>query len=405
MTEFLKDCEWLERPATQAILKAFADADLPCRFVGGCVRDTLLGIPVTDIDIATPAQPTRVIDLLTDAGIKALPTGVAHGTVTAVIARKHFEITTLRRDEETDGRHAKVAFTGDWKEDAARRDFTMNALYADANGKLYDYWGGVADAKAGHVRFIGEAAQRIHEDALRILRFFRFNARFGRDPLDKEGLGACRIMASALDQLSGERIQTEMFKLLVAARAASILSVMQENDILSHVLPGVRNLTVLARLQELEAKAWVVPNPVRALAAILHSGKAQSKETVAFVHERWKLSNADYKRLSFLASHTLGLLPETEQKKYLRRWGRELFLDKLLIEWAQAKGGDEAYSVMFTLAKTWMIPEFPLSGGDLIKAGFQPGPKLGQKLEELEARWEESGYTITKPQLLKAAGC
>jgi poly(A) polymerase len=396
----IEQSEWLKRPATRKLLKAFADADVPVRFVGGCVRDTLLALPVADFDLATPAKPPRVIELLEDARIKVIPTGLAHGTVTAVVDKQPFEITTLRRDEETDGRHAKVAFTADWKEDAARRDFTLNALYADANGKLYDYFGGVEDAKAGHVRFIGEAAERIHEDALRILRFFRFNARFGRGEPDHVGLNACRIMAPALDRLSGERIQTEMFKLFTAPRAAEALMIMQKEDVLPHILPGVRHLERLGRLRELEAMSQVASSPVRSLALILHSGRAQALETIAFVQERWKLSNADTKRLTFLANHALGNIGEMEQKRQLRNWGRELFLDRLLIEWA--RGADADYEAMLKLVRSWAIPVFPLAGADLIEAGFKPGPELGKKLEALEALWEDSGYTLSKKALLAA---
>src|SRR5579872_7361897 len=205
---------WLKWPETQALIKAFADAKAPIRFVGGCVRDALLGRAVQDVDVATPLRPEATMALLQKAGIKAIPTGIDHGTATAVIHGKHFEITTLRKDVSTDGRHATVAYTDDWKEDAARRDFTINALYLSPDGELFDYFNGARDAKEGHVRFIGNAGERIREDYLRILRFFRFYAWYGKTEPDKEALTACTEAANNIGTLSGERVQQEMLKLL-----------------------------------------------------------------------------------------------------------------------------------------------------------------------------------------------
>src|SRR5579859_1790498 len=212
----LNDRSWLDAKATRTLVAALDAGGIDFRFVGGAVRDGLLGRKVSDIDVATPAMPGDVIRAVEAAGLKAIPTGIAHGTVTAVVGRQPFEVTTLRRDVETDGRHAVVAFTDDWRADAARRDFTMNALYADRDGRITDFFGGEADARAGRVRFIGDPGERIAEDALRILRFFRFHAWYGQGALDADGLAASTRLAGMIDRLSGERIRVELFKTLAA---------------------------------------------------------------------------------------------------------------------------------------------------------------------------------------------
>ena len=230
---------WLPAADTRAVLEALMADGKPARLVGGCVRDALAGRPVTDVDIATPETPPRVIDLLRAAGLKAVPTGVEHGTVTAVVRGKPFEVTTLRRDVTTDGRHAVVAFTDDWTEDAARRDFTMNALSADPDGRVHDPFDGVADLAAGRVRFVGEARARIREDVLRILRFFRFHAHYGKGAPDADGLAACRELAPLLPRLSAERVATELLKLLKAPDAAATVRMMREAGILAPILAEI----------------------------------------------------------------------------------------------------------------------------------------------------------------------
>ena len=256
---------WMTCKSTTAVLAALAAAGAPARFVGGCVRDSLLDRPVQDVDIATPTPPDEVIWLLTEASIKAVATGLAHGTVTAVIGRAHFEITTLRRDVETDGRRAKVAFTKDWAADAARRDFTINALYLDPDGAIYDPTGGLADLRAGRVRFVGDAAARIREDYLRILRFFRFHAHYGRGEVDRAGLEACRALAAGVASLSGERLQGELLRLLGAADPTPVLRLMAAEGILAHILPEAIRIERLAGLIEVDRAV----DPLRRLAALV----------------------------------------------------------------------------------------------------------------------------------------
>ncbi|MFQ5959208.1 MAG: CCA tRNA nucleotidyltransferase, partial [Alphaproteobacteria bacterium] len=239
---------WMTVRATRAVVDALRAQGAEVRFVGGCVRDAVAGRKVTDVDIATPDPPETVIRLLEAAGIRVVPTGIKHGTVTAVVARRPFEITTLRRDVETYGRHAKVAFTDDWTADAARRDFTINALFCAPDGTLYDPFGGLDDLRAGRVRFVGDAVQRIREDVLRLLRFFRFYAHYGRPPPDAEALAACRAMALALPSLSGERVCAELLRLLAADDPAAVLELMIEADVLEFVLPEVAGVGALAEL-------------------------------------------------------------------------------------------------------------------------------------------------------------
>ncbi|MEE8534186.1 MAG: CCA tRNA nucleotidyltransferase, partial [Alphaproteobacteria bacterium] len=235
----------MKAPATRAVVDALTADSAEVRFVGGCVRDAVAGRKVTDVDIATPDPPETVTRLLEAAGIRVVPTGIAHGTVTAVIRHRHFEITTLRRDVETYGRRAKVAFTDDWTADAARRDFTINALFCDPDGTLYDPFGGIDDLDAGRVRFVGDAVKRIKEDVLRLLRFFRFYAHYGRPPPDAEALAACRAMARALPGLSGERVSAELLRLLAAPDPAAVLALMIEAEVLAFVLPEVAGLDAL----------------------------------------------------------------------------------------------------------------------------------------------------------------
>ena len=282
---------WRTRDGLDALVAALGAA----RFVGGSVRDTLLGIPVSDLDVATPHAPQEVLARLKRAGIRAVPTGIEHGTVTAVLASGPVEVTTLRRDVSTDGRRATVAFTDDWREDAARRDFTMNALYADpASGTIFDYFDGLADLQARHVRFIGDPLQRIAEDHLRILRFFRFLARFGDVP-DPAALDACTVRAKDLMALSRERIRDELVKLLVAGDAVSVAALLLRHGIFAPVLPEVdeAGIALLARTASREAEAGVAPDPLRRLAALLHP----DPQAADAIGARLKLSNAERKRL------------------------------------------------------------------------------------------------------------
>lgn len=389
---------WLAWPQTQALAQAIA----PLRFVGGCVRDAVLNRSCIDIDAATPLLPAQVMEQLKAAGIKAIPTGIDHGTVTALIDGRHFEITTLRRDVSTDGRHATVAFTEKWREDAARRDFTMNALYCDAQGEVFDYFGGMKDAAEGHVRFIGDVAQRIREDALRILRFFRFFAHYGHGPTDTEGLKACSAEAALIDTLSGERIQQEMLKLLVADKAAQVVDLMQRHGILAHVVLVPVKTDALSRAPQILHKAEHAPDALLSLALLLRTIPENREAIADSIAQRWKLSKAQHKQLQALCMEgNQWQSGEKEWRKTIRAWGKGLFIERMLI--AMAEGADAASAqAAIALARTWEIPLFPVTGDDLVQRGMKPGKELGYTLQRLESLWEEGGYTAGKEELLAA---
>ena len=355
------------------------------RFVGGAIRDTLLGLPVSDVDLATRLEPGEVIERLRAARIKAVPTGIAHGTVTAVSAGTPVEVTTLRRDVSTDGRHATVAFTDDWMEDAARRDFTINALYADPeSGEVQDYFGGLADLDRRLVRFIGDPLTRIAEDHLRILRFFRFHARFGRDEPDPAGLDACTARANDLMALSRERIADELLKLLALADPAPTLKLMVGRGILRPVLPEIDSAGVaeLERLVAREEAAEVPPEPLRRLAALLPA----NPELAASIAARLRLSNRAAKRLVTAAERREDDADRPLELAY--RVGSDEAVDRLLLG-----GGDPA---LVGMVRGWTKPRFPLSGGELIAMGLEPGPTVARTMQAVERSWIESGFAGDK---------
>lgn len=389
--------EWLHWPETTAIIKAFSG--VPIRFVGGAVRDWLLDITVNDVDLATSLPPDKVTELLSTAGIKVVPTGIAHGTVTALVGARHFEITTLRRDVSTDGRRAVIAYTDDWREDASRRDFTMNALYCDTGGEITDYFGGVEDVRNGRVRFIGDPAQRINEDALRILRFFRFNAYYGKGEMEQSALASCSLLAAQLDNLSGERIQQEMFKLLVADNAADVIAIMQEYHILHHVILANVSADSLRQLPSVIRKAGIAPHAVLALALLLRRHKDVGK-LAEDISMRWKLSKAHSWLLSELcASHFILGSNERELKKQIRALGKDQFTLQVITVMAEGADGLPALK----LARHWHIPLFPLTGGDLIECGVSPGKQMGALLGRLEQYWEERDYMPDRNELIDIA--
>ncbi|MBV9990807.1 MAG: CCA tRNA nucleotidyltransferase [Alphaproteobacteria bacterium] len=368
-------------PETAAVMGALGEA----RFVGGCVRNALLGSAVTDIDIATPLAPDAVTARLEAKGIKAVPTGLAHGTVTAVANGKPFEVTTLRRDVETDGRHAVVAFTGDWAEDARRRDFTMNALYADASGEVLDTVGGVDDLKAGRVRFVGDAATRIREDFLRILRLFRFHAWYGKGEIDHDALQAAAAERDGLEGLSAERVQKEMLRLLEAADPMPSLRAMAATGILAIVLPGALDLARLEKLVAIDADNFFAPDPVLRLAA-LGGGKTL------------RLSNAQGERLDDLAEakeKIVSYLSIKDVRRLLYRLGPKRFKDRVFLRWAEDPKASNfiQWRALLALADSWQRPRFPLTGGNVLNAGVPHGPLVGQVLAEVEEWWVESDFT------------
>lgn len=387
---------WMEWEETRKLIEIFRAAQIDMRFVGGCVRDGLLGRAVKDVDVATPAPPSTIAALLSEHGIKVVPTGIDHGTLTAVVKSRPFEITTLRRDVACDGRHAQVEFTADWKEDAARRDFTMNALYVSPEGVLTDFFGGKEDAEAGRIVFIGDPDQRIEEDALRILRFFRFYAHYGVGTVDAAGLAACARHHEAVAHLSGERIQHEMLTLLSAERVLPALAHMQEAKVLEAILGWKPSFKGLENLLEAEGQTQMAADNVRRLAALCLGKEAEA--CIAHLRAEWKLSNPTVKRLQEMV---LGKpLPveadEPMLKAYLRAVGKDIFLDKVLVGWEK----EEYSKTAFRLAHTWKIPEFPVKGADLMAHGVLPGKTLGVLLRRLENQWEASGYKLTQEELL-----
>jgi poly(A) polymerase len=362
-----------------ALLRVLGAETGDTRIVGGAVRDALLGVPVSDIDLATKLTPDRVMERLKAAGLKAVATGIRHGTVTAVVGGLPYEVTTLRSDVETNGRHAVVAFTDDWVADAARRDFTVNALYADpVSGEIFDAFGGLLDLPLRRVRFIGDPLVRIAEDHLRILRFFRFTARLG-GVMDADGLAACRARANDLMTLSRERVRDELLKLLETTDPAPTVAVMLEAGVLQAVLPEARDLARLAAVVGAERAAGVPGDGLRRLAALL----AEDPALADSIGARLRLSNAARARLKGAASP--GAVP-ADPRVLAYRAGQDVALDRLLLT-GDPRSGDWAPKL-----RHWRRPRLPISGKELIAMGLAPGPAVSATLGEVEARWIAAGF-------------
>lgn len=374
----LDAAKWRSRRGMAELLAALGAADGLTRYVGGAVRDELLNLAVSDIDLATRLQPNEVVRRLEAAGIKAVPTGIEHGTITAVSSGLPVEITTLRRDVSTDGRRATVAFTEDWEEDAARRDFTINALSADPQtGEVFDYFGGLRDLKERRVRFIGDAFQRIAEDHLRILRFFRFHARFGSGDPDPEALQACTDRANDLMALSRERIADELLKILALPDPAPTFEVMLQRAILKPVLPEIEptRLGDLQTLIDSESQAGIDPNPLRRLASLL----ARDPQVAGQIAVRLKLSNKARARLTSAATPM-----DSETPRVLAyRLGAELAADRLLLASQPAEAREVA---------SWQPPRLPITGGGLIARGLAEGPIVARTLRSIEEQWLAEGF-------------
>ena len=385
---------WMSTCPTRKLMEALGEA----RFVGGAIRNTLLGRPVNDIDIATPLTPDEVGKRLAAAGIAFVPTGIEHGTVTAIVEGKPFEVTTLRRDVTTDGRHAVVAFTGDWSLDAQRRDFTMNALYADASGEVFDFVGGLEDLKAGRVRFVGDAAKRIREDYLRILRLFRFYAWYGRGEIDADALRAAAAEKVGIAKLSGERIAKEMLRLLEAENPAPVLRPMTASGILAEVLPGEANVARLESLAKIDVVHSFVPDALLRLAALLPHDKTLAGQVAG----RWKLSNEARARLADITGADEKIAPNLsvrEARKLLYRLGVRPFRDRLLLKWAEDAQAADLWRTLLALADAWKRPRFPLTGRDVMLAGVPQGPLVGRVLGEVETWWIDSDFTADEVSL------
>jgi len=387
MTNRLADQDWLTSSATLAVMDAIeAAGGADCaRFVGGCVRNALVGRPVDDIDIATRLKPEDAMAALQAAGLKVVPTGLAHGTVTAVSGRRPYEITTLRRDVETDGRRAVVAFTDDWAEDAARRDFRLNALYADRSGVIFDPTGqGVDDAMAGRVVFVGDPKRRIEEDYLRILRFFRFYAWYGRAEPDVEGLAACAAHAEGLSRLSAERVSKELMKLLSAPDPRPAVAAMRTAGVLTRLIPAVEASNAF------DAMVALTQDPALRLSALL----PDEVEVVTAVARALRLPRALESRLGAAA---VGPIDPMTSPAILRgmvyRLGRQAVLDRMMRSRAvaDAPGTDEAMAGV----ADWPVPRMPVGGRDLARLGVEPGPETGQVLQAFENEWVAADFPTT----------
>ncbi len=384
---------WLKAPATQAVFDALKNQGHLARAVGGAPRNTLAGLPVSDIDIATTAKPEETIAAADQAGLKSIATGLSHGTITIISEGQPFEVTTLREDVETDGRHAKVAFTDDWARDAARRDFTINALYVDADGQVFDPVGGVEDLASGQVRFIGDAKARIEEDYLRILRFFRFTSNFSNGAIDELGLAACKAGREGLAQLSGERIHSELWRLLTTPNAADMIAAMENNGIFAPLFPHPIKAADLAHLIAIEDVQERDPDPVRRFSAMAISDISE----VANIQKQLKLSNTEVARLTAMAEHR-ATPPRDASLKTLRariyHIGSEAFVDTELLTWVRS--GDDPFTdwrfQRLAYGEDWNIPTLPITGGDIVARGIPSGPKIGEILAALEAWWIEADF-------------
>ncbi len=407
---------WLDAPETRAVIAALTAEGAEVRFVGGCVRDALANrpvdlIPTGDVDIATPDAPEKVIRLLEAAAIKAIPTGIEHGTVTAVVGPARFEITTLRLDVETDGRRASVAFTDDWIADAGRRDFTINALSATLDGDVYDPHDGISDLAHGTIRFVGRADERVTEDVLRLLRFFRFYGLYGRPPPDPSALAACRTHADKLPALSGERVRDELFKILLVPEPADIAVLMRGQGIFDHILPEAGDAGRLRMIGWLETRALkmktVTPDSLRRLAALMDTD-AEGAGTVA---ARLRLSNRQTLRLVSLAMPPVEIDPDMDAaalRRALHRLGPGTVRDLTLLAWA----GELAITPRLPAERTqgwidlleagdgWQGVTFPLAGDDVVGLGVAEGPRVGELLAAVEDWWERGDYGAGHGQCL-----
>jgi poly(A) polymerase len=389
-TPSLADASWLKATATRKVMAALEAEGGPdvARFVGGCVRNSLMGRPVDDVDIATRLQPQSVMTALKAAGLKAVPTGLDHGTVTAVADSQPFEITTLRRDVTTDGRRATVAFTTDWAEDAGRRDFHINALYADGEGRVFDPTGqGLADIAARRVAFVGDAGRRIREDRLRILRFFRFQAWYGAGDPDAVGLAACADEAGGLGELSAERVSKELLKLLAAPDPAPTVEVMARSGILERLLPEA------GTIEAFRAMAGVTDDPLLRLSSLL-PGSAEPLGTAA---RGLRLSNREMARLQGLTGPVLDLdaLEDRQVRALVYAEGKQAVKDRLVQALAQRPARRDRYDALTELVRTWAVPRLPVGGREVAALGVAPGPETGALLKAFEADWVAADFPGT----------
>jgi len=402
---------WMKAAETRTLFKALKSGGNEARFIGGCVRNALVGLPVKDIDIATTETPHRVLKLLKAANIKAIPTGLEHGTVTAVINSIHYEITTLRIDAENHGRRATVAFTDDWVADAQRRDFTINTMSSTIEGDVFDPLSGMDDLDKRRVRFVGSPKLRIEEDVLRLLRFFRFHSTFGGNIVDQAAITACRTLAPRLNELSAERVQSELFKILEAPNTFNTMILMNNEQVLKYVLPEAKNFSRLRTMVWLETHLYnidtVYPDKLRRLAAMLPIDEAGH----AALAKRLRLSNQQCSRLAIMTNFTHFLTPELSQLKHnhaLYDLGADNFRDLALLNWAQEKTIErqhfpertEHWIDLIDAADTWQQPAFPIKGDDAKKLGLKQGPAVGRALGKVESWWRDGNFQANKKQCI-----
>jgi poly(A) polymerase len=399
----LADAVWLNEPATQEVMAALKRAGHGARVVGGAVRNALIGLPVKDIDIATTATPPETIASAKAARLKTFETGIAHGTVTVVAHHTPIEVTTLRRDVETDGRHARVAFTSDWAEDAGRRDFTINALYCDGNGTVHDPLGqGLEDLAQRRVCFIGRAEDRIREDYLRILRFFRFTAEYAEGDPDPVGLNACIALKDGISNLSGERRRTELLRILATQRAPAILALMHESGVLTPTLGFAGDPGLLTRVTNIESSADLPSDPLLRLGAVALTKPGAASALRASL----KLSSAEDDRLSQMALPDRAFDPASNEhaaKAYIYRHGALAFRDGVMLAWARSASdaNDADWLHRLRLTQRWQAPELPVRGADVLALGVAPGPEVGRILSEFEDWWIASAFPMTPALLAK----
>ena len=393
----LKGHPVLQTAGLKEVFAAITAAGGEARIVGGAVRNALLGEPVHEVDIATTLEPEATMRAALAAGLKAHPTGIDHGTVTVVSNGHAFEVTTLRHDVETHGRHATVAFTDDWQADAARRDFTMNALYASLDGDILDPLGGISDVFNRIIRFAGDPDTRIREDYLRILRFFRFFAQYGNSASDEAGLAACKRLKGGLRQLSRERVGQEMKKLLVAKGAARAAGLMDDAGVSKVLFDRDLDVPMLARLAAIDAANGLAPDYPLRLAAGLAMSAGQLGDSL-------RLPNADVRAIAALrhAMPPSPALRDNERKVVLYQTGADTYIRAVRLEWAQSDAApdDAEWQPLLKLADEWPVPSLPVTGADLIEAGLRPGPELGAALRRLEDWWAAGGFTATREELL-----
>lgn len=395
---------WMRAPETLAVMAAL-DAARPggSRFVGGCVRNALLGEPVKDIDIATQLTPDETIAAAKAAGLKAVPTGKAHGTITVVCNKRPFEVTTLRRDVSTDGRRAVVTFTDDWAEDAQRRDFRLNALYADANGTIFDSTGGLKDVENRRFVFVGNPENRIREDYLRILRLFRFEAWYGGGDPDPAGLAAAAKLKDGLHKLSAERVWAELKKLLAARDPRRSLAHMAKADILDLILGVNGSLRVLGGIVDQDIQYGLAPDSLLRFAALADGGPERIRTMAA----KLKMSNAETRRLKGAADPsaredvTKAFSDMAAAERAIMALGAQAFEDQARLQAAgEVAPPPRDWTLLAKFAREWEQPDFPVTGGDLILLGYEPGPMLGDALDELKAHWIAQRFEPTRDELI-----